>query len=112
MQHSSRLADVVAFSFVRDRNALLFQVKVLELEQALQQERLRLGALRKKHYELAGVKEDESDEETNSTDANVILLIAYLFTKMPGPGESEGTFRSSSQAPSCLPHTLASHCPC
>ena len=35
----------------------MFQVKVLELEQALQQERLKLGTLRKKHYELAELKE-------------------------------------------------------
>lgn len=31
------------------------QVKVLELESHLENERLRLGELRKKHYELAGV---------------------------------------------------------
>ena len=44
------------------------QVKVLELEQALQQERQKLGALRKKHYELAGVKE-ENDEEQEAAPA-------------------------------------------
>ncbi|XP_062816535.1 huntingtin-interacting protein 1 isoform X2 [Anolis carolinensis] len=33
------------------------QVRVLELESHLQKERLRLGGLRKKHYELAGVAE-------------------------------------------------------
>ena len=34
-----------------------------------------------------------------------------LFTKLPWPGDSEGTFRSSSQAATCLPHTAeASHC--
>lgn len=41
------------------------KVKVLELEQALNQERVKLGALRKKHYELAGVKEDDEEPETN-----------------------------------------------
>nr|XP_018670719.1 huntingtin-interacting protein 1 isoform X2 [Ciona intestinalis] len=40
------------------------QVKVLELEQALQQERVKLGTLRKKHYELAGAKDEEEEEET------------------------------------------------
>ena len=35
-----------------------------------------------------------------------------LFTKLPWPGDSEGTFWSSSQAATCLPHTAeASHCP-
>ena len=35
-----------------------------------------------------------------------------LFTKLPWPGDSEGTFWSSSQAATCLPHTAeASHSP-
>lgn len=33
------------------------QVRVLELENDLQKERQKLGELRKKHYELAGVAE-------------------------------------------------------
>ncbi|XP_069816966.1 huntingtin-interacting protein 1-related protein [Dendropsophus ebraccatus] len=37
------------------------QVKVLELESFLQNERLRLGELRKKHYALAGVCEETED---------------------------------------------------
>lgn len=37
--------------------SLSCQVRVLELESQLQRERLRLGELRKKHYELAGVAE-------------------------------------------------------
>ena len=44
---------------------------MLELEQALQQERMRLGALRKKHYELAGVKEEEEEEEEEAHSAAV-----------------------------------------
>ena len=33
-----------------------------------------------------------------------------LFTKLHWPGDSEGSFRSSSQAATCLPHTAeASH---
>lgn len=39
------------------------QVKVLELESSLQNERMRLGELRKKHYALAGVF-DETVEES------------------------------------------------
>lgn len=34
------------------------QVKVLELEKMLENERIRLGELRKKHYALAGVYDD------------------------------------------------------
>ncbi|KAL0972962.1 hypothetical protein UPYG_G00197060 [Umbra pygmaea] len=39
------------------------QVSVLELETKLQKERERLGELRKKHYELAGVAEGWGDED-------------------------------------------------
>lgn len=53
------------------RTACLFpapQVKVLELESHLENERLRLGELRKKHYELAGVplEQVEGNGETSS----------------------------------------------
>lgn len=37
------------------------QVRVLELENQLQKERQKLGELRKKHYELAGVAEGWED---------------------------------------------------
>ncbi|XP_039360606.1 huntingtin-interacting protein 1-related protein isoform X2 [Mauremys reevesii] len=37
------------------------QVKVLELEKKLENERIRLGELRKKHYALAGVYEDPDE---------------------------------------------------
>ncbi|MBN3293933.1 HIP1 protein, partial [Polypterus senegalus] len=40
------------------------QVRVLELENQLQKERLKLGELRKKHYELAGVEEGWEEEGT------------------------------------------------
>lgn len=39
------------------------QVLVLELETRLQKERERLGELRKKHYELAGVAEGWGEQE-------------------------------------------------
>uniref|UniRef100_G3NZW0 Huntingtin-interacting protein 1-related protein n=1 Tax=Gasterosteus aculeatus aculeatus TaxID=481459 RepID=G3NZW0_GASAC len=42
------------------------QVKVLELESHLENERLRLGELRKKHYELAGVPSEATEETTLS----------------------------------------------
>lgn len=42
----------------------VLQVRVLELENQLQKERQKLGELRKKHYELAGVAEGwEEDGE-------------------------------------------------
>lgn len=58
---------------------MLKQVKVLELEQALQQERLRLGTLRKKHYELAESKrEEEETVEENPVSYNLQLVYASL----------------------------------
>lgn len=39
----------------------VYQVRVLELESQLQKEREKLGDLRKKHYELAGVSEGWGD---------------------------------------------------
>uniref|UniRef100_A0A667Z0Y4 Huntingtin-interacting protein 1-related protein n=2 Tax=Myripristis murdjan TaxID=586833 RepID=A0A667Z0Y4_9TELE len=44
------------------------QVLVLELETRLQKERERLGELRKKHYELAGVAEGWGEEEEGESD--------------------------------------------
>ena len=44
----------------------------------------------------------------------VIIVIAFLFTQLPWPGSSEGTFRSSIQAATCHLSTTeveASHCP-
>uniref|UniRef100_A0A671PLP2 Huntingtin-interacting protein 1-like n=1 Tax=Sinocyclocheilus anshuiensis TaxID=1608454 RepID=A0A671PLP2_9TELE len=46
------------------------QVLVLELETRLQKERERLGELRKKHYELAGVAEGWGGEEEGKTPNN------------------------------------------
>ncbi|XP_020861489.1 huntingtin-interacting protein 1 isoform X2 [Phascolarctos cinereus] len=45
------------------------QVKVLELENQLEKERQKLGYLRKKHYELAGVAEGWEDEPGASAAA-------------------------------------------
>jgi len=42
------------------------QVRVLELEASLSQERLRLSALRRHHYQLAGEAEGWDQEVTNS----------------------------------------------
>lgn len=47
------------------------QVKVLELESMLDNERLRLGELRKKHYEIAGVALDQLAEGNGETPSLV-----------------------------------------
>uniref|UniRef100_A0A3Q4MHM8 Huntingtin-interacting protein 1-related protein n=1 Tax=Neolamprologus brichardi TaxID=32507 RepID=A0A3Q4MHM8_NEOBR len=47
------------------------QVKVLELESMLDNERLRLGELRKKHYEIAGVPLDQLSEGNGETSSLV-----------------------------------------
>jgi huntingtin interacting protein 1 len=44
------------------------QVKVLELESALSKERMRLAALRKKHYQLAGESEGWDEDDINNAD--------------------------------------------
>uniref|UniRef100_A0AAQ5ZWY9 I/LWEQ domain-containing protein n=1 Tax=Amphiprion ocellaris TaxID=80972 RepID=A0AAQ5ZWY9_AMPOC len=52
------------------------QVKVLELESQLENERLRLGELRKKHYDLAGVPSEQGwiDKEKNHLFVNTQFL--------------------------------------
>ena len=54
---------------------------MLELEQTLQQERMRLGALRKKHYELAGVKEDEDEEDASDTEVSNLSMCCNYVTE-------------------------------
>uniref|UniRef100_A0A7N6BSZ3 Huntingtin-interacting protein 1-related protein n=1 Tax=Anabas testudineus TaxID=64144 RepID=A0A7N6BSZ3_ANATE len=56
------------------------QVKVLELESQLENERLRLGELRKKHYDLAGVPLNEVSEGNGETS-----LQANPFSLSPKP---------------------------
>lgn len=56
------------------------QVKVLELESHLENERLRLGELRKKHYELAGVPLEQVSEGNGETSS-----LAHPATMSPKP---------------------------
>ncbi|XP_033475786.2 huntingtin interacting protein 1 related b isoform X2 [Epinephelus lanceolatus] len=58
------------------------QVKVLELESQLENERLRLGELRKKHYDLAGVPVEEAPEGNGETSSP-----AHSATMSPKPGK-------------------------
>ncbi|XP_076805498.1 huntingtin-interacting protein 1-like isoform X2 [Clavelina lepadiformis] len=61
---SESMADIAATVTQTQvkRKEMDSQVRVLELEQSLQQERIRLGTLRKKRYELDGVKDEEENE--------------------------------------------------
>uniref|UniRef100_A0A8C6U212 Huntingtin interacting protein 1 n=1 Tax=Neogobius melanostomus TaxID=47308 RepID=A0A8C6U212_9GOBI len=76
------------------------QVLVLELETRLQKERERLGELRKKHYELAGVAEgwgegEEGEEEDRSLHKNRTI----------GPGEKNKTVKGSRPIKCDLTHS-------
>nr|XP_057926993.1 huntingtin interacting protein 1 related b [Doryrhamphus excisus] len=55
------------------------QVKVLELESQLENERLRLGELRKQHYTLAGVPLDQISD--GNGEANSLVSMSPKFTK-------------------------------
>ncbi|KAI1231977.1 hypothetical protein IHE44_0007623 [Lamprotornis superbus] len=56
LQQASRGVNQATASVIK-RQEMDSQVRVLELENQLQKERQKLGELRKKHYELAGVAE-------------------------------------------------------
>ncbi|XP_056275531.1 huntingtin interacting protein 1 related b isoform X2 [Pseudoliparis swirei] len=58
------------------------QVKVLELESHLGKERMRLGKLRKKHYELAGIPADQVPEGNGETS-----LLDHPFPTSPKPSK-------------------------
>ncbi|XP_051924685.1 huntingtin interacting protein 1 related b [Hippocampus zosterae] len=57
------------------------QVKVLELESQLENERLRLGELRKKHYNLAGVPLDQLQMADGDSDPNSLGSMSPKFNK-------------------------------
>uniref|UniRef100_A0A8C5P7G5 Huntingtin-interacting protein 1-related protein n=1 Tax=Leptobrachium leishanense TaxID=445787 RepID=A0A8C5P7G5_9ANUR len=57
------------------------QVKVLELENMLQNERMRLGELRKKHYALAGVYEEVQEDKASPVQKPGILKKPQLAQK-------------------------------
>ncbi|XP_034397840.1 huntingtin interacting protein 1 related b isoform X2 [Cyclopterus lumpus] len=58
------------------------QVKVLELESHLGKERMRLGELRKKHYELAGIPSEQISEGNGETS-----LLDHPVTMSPKPSK-------------------------
>ncbi|KAM4745231.1 huntingtin interacting protein 1 related b [Anableps anableps] len=61
------------------------QVKVLELETQLENERLRLGELRKKHYNLAGVPLEQVSERNG--DASSSVQLARPLSMSPKPSK-------------------------
>lgn len=69
------------------------QVRVLELEQCLQQERVKLGKLRKQHYLLAGIEREEEfsdkDYPINNTANNNNENIGERVTVDPPPRSSK-----------------------
>ncbi|KAM4808518.1 huntingtin-interacting protein 1-related protein [Rhinophrynus dorsalis] len=78
------------------------QVKVLELENMLQNERMRLGELRKKHYALAGVCEEEEEEKEVPVQRPGILKKPQLAQKPNIPpksdnkiGKEDGVYQAS-----------------
>ncbi|KAA0716380.1 Huntingtin-interacting protein 1-related protein [Triplophysa tibetana] len=63
------------------REEMETQVKVLELESMLGNERLRLGELRKKHYEIAGVPLEQMDQD------NGLQTSSYATPSSPKPSK-------------------------
>uniref|UniRef100_A0AAY4E0K4 I/LWEQ domain-containing protein n=1 Tax=Denticeps clupeoides TaxID=299321 RepID=A0AAY4E0K4_9TELE len=59
------------------------QVKVLELETMLDNERLRLGELRKKHYEIAGVPLEQGSQDNGLQAASPKVSKPPLMKKPP-----------------------------
>ncbi|XP_017269454.1 huntingtin interacting protein 1 related b [Kryptolebias marmoratus] len=61
------------------------QVKVLELETQLENERLRLGELRKKHYDMAGVPPEQISEGNGDTSS--LVQSGRLLNMSPKPSK-------------------------
>uniref|UniRef100_A0AAQ5ZFU7 I/LWEQ domain-containing protein n=1 Tax=Amphiprion ocellaris TaxID=80972 RepID=A0AAQ5ZFU7_AMPOC len=59
------------------------QVKVLELESQLENERLRLGELRKKHYDLAGVPSEQVSEGNGETSFKPAIMKKPALAQKP-----------------------------
>lgn len=73
---------------------MFLQVLVLELETRLQKERERLGELRKKHYELAGVAEGWGEGEEGAERGSLLYSKynpKYPEAKMTSVSFSTGT---------------------
>uniref|UniRef100_A0A3Q1AWI9 I/LWEQ domain-containing protein n=1 Tax=Amphiprion ocellaris TaxID=80972 RepID=A0A3Q1AWI9_AMPOC len=78
------------------------QVKVLELESQLENERLRLGELRKKHYDLAGVPSEQVSEGNGETS-----LLAHPASMSPKPSKPAIMKKPAlAQKPSVPPKTM------
>ncbi|TKS78654.1 Huntingtin-interacting protein 1-related protein [Collichthys lucidus] len=81
------------------------QVKVLELESHLENERLRLGELRKKHYELAGVPLEQVSEGNGETSS-----LVHPGTMSPKPTKPALMKKPAlAQKPNIPPKTTRTH---
>lgn len=80
------------------------QVKVLELEKKLENERIRLGELRKKHYALAGVYKDpdEGDGKPAMAPKQSILKKPPLAQKPAYPLKQDCEVLSLIHSPSAV----------
>ncbi|XP_069034303.1 huntingtin interacting protein 1 related b [Embiotoca jacksoni] len=78
------------------------QVKVLELENQLGNERLRLGELRKKHYNLAGVAPEQASEGNGETSSLVHPVTMSPKSNKPALMKKPAL----AQKPNILPKTM------
>lgn len=83
------------------------QVKVLELESQLDNERLRLGELRKKHYEIAGVPLESLSE--GNGDMSTMTNPA---TRSPKPSSKPTIMKKPAlaQKPTIAPKVVVRKC--
>ncbi|KAM3826341.1 huntingtin-interacting protein 1-related protein [Vipera latastei] len=65
------------------------QVKVLELEKTLENERLRLGELRRQHYALAGLYTENVDGKKPTVARKPASLQRPAVAQKPGPSKSD-----------------------
>ncbi|XP_077416373.1 huntingtin interacting protein 1 related b [Vanacampus margaritifer] len=75
--------DFSGFSLIKfKKEEMESQVKLLELESELENERLRLGELRKQHYSLAGVPLDQLQlDDGNSDEPSSLVSMSPRFNK-------------------------------
>lgn len=83
------------------------QVKVLELESQLDNERMRLGELRKKHYEIAGVPLEPLSEGNGDTSTT-----ANSATRSPKPSNKPAVMKKPAlaQKPTIAPKVVVRKC--
>ncbi|KAF3850784.1 hypothetical protein F7725_012556 [Dissostichus mawsoni] len=101
LQQASRHVNEMAANVLR-KEEMESQVKVLELESQLENERLRLGELRKKHYDVVGVPSEPVSEGNGETSS-----LAYPANMSPKPSKP-ALFKKPAlaQKPNLLPKSM------